>query len=247
MAGISRTQRLRRRLLGRAFTLLYHEFAWAYDWVSRTFFRGEWRHWQRATLPALAGIPGRRVLEVGCGTGDLQADLAAAGYQPYGVDLSPAMLRVAARKGRRRGGRLRVARAATQALPFATGAFDAIVSTFPSEYIVDPRTLAEIARVLRPGGRLVIVPAGALLPVDRTARTLDRVADVVYGRPRARAAGLAARQEQIRTALTHPPAFGPLVPRLQAAGFAVAVTTAARPTSIALLVVADAPDRGASV
>src|SRR5690348_11945981 len=101
MPAPSRTTRLRSALLRTAFHLLYQQFAWAYDWVSHTFFRGEWRAWQRAALPPLAGIPGPRVLELGCGTGDLQADLRAAGYHPIGVDRSAAMLRVAARKARR--------------------------------------------------------------------------------------------------------------------------------------------------
>src|SRR5205814_1088053 len=110
----------------------------AYDWVSRTFFRGEWRHWQRAAIPPLAGIPSTpslgagtrpRVLEAGFGTGDLQADLRAAGYAPYGVDLSAAMARIGQRKAHRAGaGAFRLARAATQALPFRTASFAAVVS-----------------------------------------------------------------------------------------------------------------------
>src|SRR5436305_15302443 len=95
---------LRARLLHLAFTLLYHQFAWAYDLVSGTFFHGQWRAWQRLALARLGGLPGREVLELGFGTGDLQLDLRAAGWAPVGIDLSAAMLHQARRKGRRRGG-----------------------------------------------------------------------------------------------------------------------------------------------
>ena len=63
-----------------AFEALYGRFAWAYDWVSRTFFLGQWRVWQRAAIPHLQGP---RVLEVGMGTGDLHIDLLRAGYQMW--------------------------------------------------------------------------------------------------------------------------------------------------------------------
>jgi ubiquinone/menaquinone biosynthesis C-methylase UbiE len=50
-------------------------------------------------------------------------------------------------------------RGASQALPFAESSFDTLVSTFPSEYIFDARTLSEVRRVLDPQGRLVVLPA----------------------------------------------------------------------------------------
>src|SRR4051794_3110253 len=120
--------RLRWWLLGTAFTLLYNQFAWAYDWVSHTFFHGQWRTWQRLALQRLPGIPGAQVLELGFGTGDIQYDLLRAGYRPVGIDLSAAMLRATRRKARRRGiaGRLRLARAQAQALPFPAATFDAV-------------------------------------------------------------------------------------------------------------------------
>jgi ubiquinone/menaquinone biosynthesis C-methylase UbiE len=223
---------IRRALLLGAFQLLYDQFAWAYDWVSGTFFHGQWRTWQRLALRRLAGVPGRRVLELGFGTGDLQYDLLRAGYEPVGVDLSGAMLRQTRRKARRRGiaGALRLARARSQALPFPADHFDAVVSTFPSDYIVDPRTIAEVARVLRPGGRLVVVPGAWLLPTSPTNRLLERVARLVYGEP-------ARRAQQVEQALSG--AFPQLRPLLSAHGFTVEVTHARYPNSIALLIVAD--------
>ena len=242
MPGAPRAGRIRSSALKTAFALLYTRFAWAYDWVSHTFFHGEWRRWQRAALEPLAGLAGGRVLEVGFGTGDLQADLRAAGYRPYGIDLSAQMLRVARRKVQRNGAApLRAVRATAQAIPFPAATFDAVVSTFPSEYIFDPRTLWEIARVLRPGCPLVIVPGGVLLPVDRTSQLLQRFATLVYGQGYHGAGNLAARRQAILDALQHSPGTGPLLPNLRATGFQVRTYTGVSPRSVVLVVVARKP------
>jgi len=161
-----------------AFEALYGPFAWAYDWVSRTFFLGQWRVWQRAAIPH---ITGSRVLEIGMGTGDLQADLIRVGFEAWGIDFSQQMLRRAVLKARKRSIALRAARARAQALPFPDGTFDSVVSTFPSDYIGDPGTLNEITRVLRPGGRLVVVPGGWLHPRGSKGKFYEGVARLVYG------------------------------------------------------------------
>jgi ubiquinone/menaquinone biosynthesis C-methylase UbiE len=163
-----------------AFEALYGPLAWAYDWVSRTFFLGQWRQWQRAALPHLTG---HRILEVGMGTGNLQIDLTRAGYEAWGIDLSPQMLRQARRKLLKIGIQpLLICRAGAQSLPFSGGSFDSVVSTFPSDYIAMPDTLKEIRRVLRPGGRLVIVPAGWLNPKSPEGHLFDGIAKLVYGK-----------------------------------------------------------------
>jgi ubiquinone/menaquinone biosynthesis C-methylase UbiE len=227
-----RNQHIRSRVLGTAFNLLYNQFAWAYDWVSHSAFRGQWRTWQRAVLPRLQGLPGRAVLEIGSGTGDLLYDLRA-GFQPAGIDLSPAMLGQTRRKARRRGilAQLRLARARTQALPFAGASFAAVVSTFPSDYIADPRTIAEIARVLQPGGRLIVVLGARLLPTDRTNRLLERFADIVYGVP--------PQREQVLKKIMAETIFPELLPRLRAGGFEPIEHGWQRfPTSVAYIVAA---------
>ena len=87
-----------RRLLKFAFGLLYNQLAWTYDLVSWVVSVGQWRSWQRSALPYL---PGRPVLEVAHGTGNLLLDLTSLGLAPIGLDLSPAMSRIASRKLKR--------------------------------------------------------------------------------------------------------------------------------------------------
>ena len=139
------------------FARFYREFAFTYDMVALAVSGGRWFEWGRAALPYLAG----NTLELGCGTGHLQARMLAAGQPGVGVDASPQMLAIARARLESLGAQPRLARALAQALPFPTGTFDSVVATFPSEYIVDPGTLREIARVLRPGGRLVVALAAS--------------------------------------------------------------------------------------
>lgn len=158
-----------RALVRRAFHHFYRELAWTYDAVAWLVSAGLWRRWALAPLPLLRG----RTLELGCGPGHLQ--LALAGRPAAGLDASPQMAAMAARRLRRAGYTPRLARGLAQRLPFATGAFDTVVATFPAEYILDPQTHAEVRRVLAPGGRLVVVPFAQLEPGLYT-----RLVDLAY-------------------------------------------------------------------
>lgn len=134
---------------------LYHELAWGYDVVAWLVSLGAWNHW---THIALSYIGGESVLELGPGPGHVQAKLAASGRPIFGLDESPQMLSRSRRLLRSRGALPGLVRGLAQRLPFADGSFDSIISTFPSSYVLDGRTLAEAWRTLRPGGLLVIVP-----------------------------------------------------------------------------------------
>ncbi len=68
-----------------------------------------------------------------------------------------------------------------QHLPFSDRSFDTVVSTFPTEYIYDPDTLAEIERILRPGGRVIIIEGANLLPVGLLQPFLVLIQALVYG------------------------------------------------------------------
>lgn len=153
---------------------LYNEFAWAYDLVAWVVSGGRWDRWRRLALDYVAGEP---VLEVGFGTGELLLAMAQQGWEVCGLELSPAMQRVTARKMRRRGLWAPRVRGVVQRLPFPDGTFAAVISTFPAEYIVDPAALQELHRVLKPGSRLVI--AGLVVLMENT--WWSRFSRLVFG------------------------------------------------------------------
>ena len=135
------------------FRLLYHPFAFTYDLVAATVSFGRWRDWILEVIPFIAGT---RVLELGHGPGHLQRVLLSQGLIAVGLDESPQMGRLAKRNT---DGSARLTRGLAQALPFASGSFDTIIATFPTEYFVDPSTLEEVKRCLDNGGRFVVLPA----------------------------------------------------------------------------------------
>ena len=113
-------------------------------------------YYERPAIIELAGdVDGHRVLDAGCGSGPLSAALRARGAIVTGFDSSPAMVELA----RQRLGEdadLRVADL-SQLLPFSDGAFDDVVVSLVLHYLQDWRgPLAELRRVLRPGGRLIL-------------------------------------------------------------------------------------------
>jgi len=144
------------------FRLLYNEMAFTYDMVSSIVSLGEWRCWQRAALRYLDATGDALVLELAHGTGNLQLDLAEAGYQAIGYDLSPYMGRIARAKLQRRRVTSRLARGRAQQLPFPAKTFKAVISTFPTDFIFASETLREIDRILKDDGQLIIVPNGVL-------------------------------------------------------------------------------------
>jgi ubiquinone/menaquinone biosynthesis C-methylase UbiE len=170
------TPRLRKWL----FETLYKN-KYLYRFASTVPFAGQWRVWQRLVLSRLHG---RDVLELGCGLGDLLADLSEAGYVCIAIDHSPQMVEAAREtlQRRRLHKKATVIQGSTQHLPFSNGSFDTVVSTFPSEYIYDPDTIAEVERVLRPGGRLIVVEGANLLPIGFLQPLLVFIQTLVYGR-----------------------------------------------------------------
>jgi SAM-dependent methyltransferase len=197
-------------------------------WLASTLpFAGQWRVWQRLTLTRLRG---NDVLEVGCGIGTLLADMVARGYHCQAIDRSPQMVAATRRELRRRGlgGDAEIVRqASVQALPFADDMFDNVVSTFPTDYIADIRALGEIKRVLRPGGRLVVVLAATLLPTQALLWPLVAVQRMVYGQ-RAVAAQATAEQGIAAALLT----------RMRVAGFTPRLERAPGPFWVAYVITA---------
>lgn len=149
---------------------LYTTLAWSYDGVAWLVSGGQWRRWQ---TPGVAAMPPGRVLELGPGPGHVLCDLARSGRTAIGLEASPQMVRLAARRLQRAGLPLRLARGRAQDLPFARDGFDGVLSTFPSEYILDPETLREVGRVLRPRAPWVVIPSVRITgrgAIDRALR-----------------------------------------------------------------------------
>lgn len=161
------------RFLRWAFARFYREFAWTYGVVAWLVSRGLWRRWTLASLPHLSG----RILELGCGTGYVQ--LALAQQRPgaaVGLDASPFMLAHTRRRLRQAHVDTHLVQAVAQALPARSACFDTVLSTFPSEYIFHPDTLAEVRRVLAPSGRLIIADAAQFT----TSGLYERLVDLAY-------------------------------------------------------------------
>ncbi|MGI8752292.1 MAG: ubiquinone/menaquinone biosynthesis methyltransferase [Acidimicrobiales bacterium] len=152
----------------RAVRSMFDTIAPRYDLVNRLMTFGMDRGWRRRAVASLTLDPGATVVDVACGTGDLCRDLSRAGYQPVGVDLSAGMLAHA-----------RTSAPLTQGdglrLPFADRRVDGAVSGFALRNFValDP-VLAELARVLRRGGRI------ALLDVATPANPVIRTGHAAY-------------------------------------------------------------------
>lgn len=164
--------RLWMRAVRFGFWALYNPLAFTYDAVSWVVSMGAWGEWTHTSLRHLP--PGARdVLEIAHGTGNLQRTLYQRGYHVVGCDLSPAMGRIARHKLMQAGYAPRLVRARVQQLPFARARFDAVISTFPTDYIVQSETLASVARVLKPGGRLIIVPGASFTGGGAWRRVLD--------------------------------------------------------------------------
>jgi len=156
-----------------------------------------------AVLGELRAHPARRILDVGCGTGDLTARVRAE-LQPElvaGCDFSAGMLEQA----QARSGAVRWLQGDASRLPFADGQFEAVVSTEAFHWFPDPdAALRELNRVLAPGGRLLVALVNVRVPA--TSR-LAHVGSRALGQParwptrvemadRVRAAGFAVDSQK---------------------------------------------------
>lgn len=134
---------------------LFAGIAPEYEWMGAVLSLGQDPRWRRFLVSRVHAIPGSWVLDVATGTGLVARELARKNLRVVGLDQSPAMLGQAVRRTRDAGlgERIRFVLGQAQALPFADEAFDAVTFTYLLRYVDDPAaTLAELARVLRPGG-----------------------------------------------------------------------------------------------
>jgi demethylmenaquinone methyltransferase / 2-methoxy-6-polyprenyl-1,4-benzoquinol methylase len=143
---------------------MFDRIAPVYDLMNRLMTAGLDRRWRRLTADAVVR-PGDRVLDACCGTGDLALAAQAAGGTVTGLDFSERMLE----RARRKSSSIEWVRGDLLELPFEDHSFDAATVGFGVRNVADlDRALGELARVLRPGGRLGILeitqPRGLLRP-----------------------------------------------------------------------------------
>ncbi|MET9297540.1 methyltransferase domain-containing protein [Streptomyces sp. NPDC003077] len=121
----------------------------------------EMREQRRHLRRQLAVSPGDRVLDVGCGPGYLISELVdpvGPDGEVCGIDISASMLDLARKRCATAGARVSLTAGRCEEIPFPEGTFDAAVSSQVYEYVADiERALAELYRVLRPGGRAVVL------------------------------------------------------------------------------------------
>jgi demethylmenaquinone methyltransferase / 2-methoxy-6-polyprenyl-1,4-benzoquinol methylase len=143
-----------------------------YDALSAALSFGQDPRWRRALVAAVAPASGARVLDVATGTGLVAAELLARGdASVVAVDQSPEMLAAARARfaGSARRDRVELREAEAEALPFADASFDGLTFTYLLRYVEDPRaTVCELARVVRPGGRVGSLEFG--VPARLSAR-----------------------------------------------------------------------------
>jgi demethylmenaquinone methyltransferase / 2-methoxy-6-polyprenyl-1,4-benzoquinol methylase len=137
-----------------------------YDLLNGILSFGLDRRWRRLTVEAVHPGFGARILDLGCGTGDLTTRVAEAGARPVGVDLSHRMLAEASRK---LGPGTPLVRGSAFELPFVDGSFQGAVSGFVLRNLAElPRAFAELARVVEPTGRIALMDITE--PPNRLAR-----------------------------------------------------------------------------
>ena len=146
---------------------MFDRIAPVYDLMNRVMTLGLDRGWRKLAAAAVVR-PGDRVLDAACGTGDLAVEALRIGADVTGLDFSERMLERACRKSER----ITWVQGDVLALPFDDGSFDAATIGFGIRNVDDLESgLRELARVLRPGGKLAVLeitrPRGVLRPFFR--------------------------------------------------------------------------------
>jgi len=162
---------------------MFDRIADRYDLMNSVMTAGMHHRWRQRAADLAALKPGDRALDVATGTGDLAIELASRGASVVGIDFSERMLEVA----RRKAPGIEFVRGNALDLPFGDGEFDAVTVGFGARNFSDLAAgLRELARVTRPGGRVVVLeittPQKAPLSwffrfwFDRAVPALGRVA-----------------------------------------------------------------------
>ena len=166
---------------------MFDAVAARYDAMNRVMTFGREGRWRREVERAVRARPGMRILDLAAGTGASTAPFAAAGADTVACDFSTGMLT----EGHRRHPELTFVAGDALRLPFRDGAFDVVTISFGLRNVADvDAALGELARVTRPGGRLVILetatpPARVLRAANGvyTSHVMPRLARLVSSDP----------------------------------------------------------------
>lgn len=140
-----------------------------YDLTNDVMSLWQVRMWRQVTRAAVGARPGMRILDLAAGTGTSSAEYAADGAQVVACDFSTGMVA----QGKRRHPRISFVAGDATALPFADAVFDVVTISYGLRNVQDTaRALREMARVTRPGGRIVIAEFST--PVRPAFRSLYR-------------------------------------------------------------------------
>lgn len=157
----------------------FDEQAAAYDrWYATPLGQLVDRVEKAALFGLLPELAGRRVLEVGCGTGNISLALARQGAQVVGLDASGPMLAAAQHRARQHGLPIFWVKGLAGALPFPANSFEGVVSILALDFMADrPGAVQEMVRVLRPGGFIVLAVLNrySLWTLKRVLRALFRL------------------------------------------------------------------------
>jgi demethylmenaquinone methyltransferase / 2-methoxy-6-polyprenyl-1,4-benzoquinol methylase len=158
----------------------------AYDRMGAVLSFGQDPRWRRALIDAIDPRPGQRILDVATGTGMVAFGLARRGATVVGLDQSEQMLNAAReRLAARPADNLTFIQGEAEHLPFGDGDFDALTFTYLLRYVDDrDATMRELARVVRPGGRIGMVEFGvpASAPLRAAWRVHTRIGLPLLGR-----------------------------------------------------------------
>ena len=132
---------------------MFDDVAPKYDIVNDILSLGQTRRWRRIVVDAVGAVPGQRVLDLAAGTGTSSEPYADAGVDVVACDFSVGMLKV----GKRRRPDIDFVAGDATNLPFAENSFDASTISFGLRNVNEPKkALAEMLRVTKPGGTLVV-------------------------------------------------------------------------------------------
>lgn len=133
---------------------MFDQVATRYDLMNGVMSMGQHIYWRKKTVEAVGAVAGQRILDIAAGTGTSSEPFADAGVDVVAADLSAGMLEV----GRKRRPDITFVQADVTDLPFEDEEFDAVTMSYGLRNVANyPKALAELYRVTKPGGRIVVL------------------------------------------------------------------------------------------